>query len=164
MDKQFLLEQLRAQLRRTATGALEAAIDAADEARTAVDPTDRSADSGSAVELARMARGQGKRRDRALAELSALDAFNPRVLEETSSVRVGALVEIEDEETGEGRTFFLAPAGAGATLTGPGGDGHLTVVTPRSPLGRAVVGQHVGDVVQVEIKGEIREWAITWVG
>src|SRR5436309_425293 len=31
----------------------------------------------------------------------------------TASIRVGAIVEVEDADTGEGRTFFLAPVGAG---------------------------------------------------
>lgn len=164
MDKQNLLEQLRSQIRASAHGAHVAAVEAAQEAQSAMDPAARGLDSSSAVELAKMARGQNKRRERAMGELSALDTFNPRPLPETSPVRVGALVEIEDCESGEGRTFFLAPAGAGATLTGPGGDGHLTVVTPRSPIGRAVLGQEVGEVIDVTLKGEVREWEITWVG
>lgn len=164
MDKQDLLQQLRAQLRGSARGALESAVEAAEEARAAADPRERGADSSSAVELASTARGQARRRDRALSELSALEAFDPKPLPESAAVSVGALVEIEDEETGAGRTFFLAPAGAGATLHGPGGDGLLTVATPRSPIGRAVLGQRVGDVIDVTVEGELREWTITWVG
>jgi transcription elongation GreA/GreB family factor len=164
MDKQDLLRQLSSQIRRTAAGASEAAGEAADDARAAADPTDRQSDCGSAVELARMARAQDQRRRRALAELDALASFNPRPLSEKAAVSVGAIVEIEDEESGEGRTFFLAPAGAGATLQGPGGDGHLTVVTPSSPVGRAVLGRRVGDVVDVTLQGEVREWTVTWVG
>lgn len=164
MDKQDLLHQLRAQLRRTVEEAAGAATEAAEDARAAVDPGDRQLDTGSAVELARMARSQDKRRQRVLAELEALDAFHPRALPETAAISVGAIVEVEDEESGEGRTFFLAPAGAGAILEGPGGDGHLSVATPFSPLGRAVLGHRVGDVVDVTLKGDVREWTITWVG
>ncbi len=69
-----------------------------------------------------------------------------------------------DADSGEGRTFFLAPVGAGATLTGPGGDGFLSVVTPVSPIGRAVLGRKVGDVVDVTVDGDPREWTITWLG
>lgn len=164
MDKEDLLRQLESQLRRTANGAGEAATEAAGEARAASDPKERSADSGGAVELANMARSQDRRRQRALGELEALKNVDPQPLPETSAVRVGAIVEIEDEDTGQGRTFFLAPSGAGAMLHGPGGDGDLTVVTPRSPIGRAVLGRRVGDVVDVTLKGEVREWALTWVG
>ncbi|MCB9596256.1 MAG: GreA/GreB family elongation factor [Sandaracinaceae bacterium] len=164
MDKLHLLEQLRSHIQRSAEGAMAAAVEAASEARDAADPRERSADAGTAVEHASMARGQTRRRDRALAELSALEYFEPRPFDETAKVRVGALVEIEDEETGEGRTFFLAPAGAGTTLTGPDGDGLLTVVTPHSPVGRAVIGQRVGDVIDVTFGDDGREWTITWVG
>jgi transcription elongation GreA/GreB family factor len=164
MDKRDLLRQLSVQIRKTAEGASEAAAEAAEGARSAADPTDRQTDSGAAVELARMARGQDQRRQRAREELDALSVFNPRPLAENAPVSLGAIVEIEDEEAGIGRTFFLAPAGAGATLSGPDGDGHLTVVTPRSPVGRAVLGRRVGDVVDITIDGEVREWALTFVG
>ena len=73
------------------------------------------------------------------------------------------MVEIEDAEGGEGRTFFLAPAGAGVSLTGPGGDGFLSVVTPSSPIGRAVLGRKVGETIDVTVDGELREWTITFV-
>ena len=80
-----------------------------------------------------------------------------------STIAVGAIVEIEDEDSGEGRTFFLAPVGAGMTMSGPGGDGVLSVVTPASPIGRAVLGRRVGDVVDITVDGEIREWQISFV-
>ncbi len=68
-------------------------------------------------------------------------------------------------EDGElGRTFFLAPVGAGIELTGPGGDGFLSVDTPVSPIGKAVLGRKVGDSVEVTIQNEPREWTITYVG
>ena len=81
-----------------------------------------------------------------------------------AAIALGALVEVEDEDTGEGRTFFLAPTGAGVTLTGPGGDGFLSVVTPQSPIGRAVMGRREGDTVDVMIDGRERSWTIAWVG
>ncbi len=72
------------------------------------------------------------------------------------------MVEVEDGS--QGRTFFLAPVGAGVELHGPGGDGFLSVVTPASPVGKAVIGKRVGDTVEVLVQGEPREWAITYVG
>ena len=49
-------------------------------------------------------------------------------------------------------------------LTGPGGDGFLSVVTAASPIGRAVLGRRVGDSFEVVVEGNAREWTITWVG
>jgi transcription elongation GreA/GreB family factor len=37
------------------------------------------------------------------------------------------------------------------------------VVTPQSPVGRAVLGRRVGDTVEVTVQGEPREWTITFV-
>ncbi len=164
MDKLDLLRQLESQIRRAADGAQEAAAEAAGQAREALDPSARRGDTANAVELARMAKGQEKRQQRALEELARLQAFHPRPLPESAAVKIGAIVEIEEEETGRSRTFFLAPAGAGATLLGPGGDGHLTVVTPFSPIGKAVVGCRVGDSMDITLRGETREWELTWVG
>jgi hypothetical protein len=55
---------------------------------------------------------------------------------------------------------FEAPAGAGEELTGPGGDGFLSVVTPGSHFGRALMGKRVGDVIEVTVAGELTEWSI----
>lgn len=49
------------------------------------------------------------------------------------------------------------------TLLGPDGDGHLSVVTPASPIGRAVRGRRLNDIVDVTVKGDVREWKIVWV-
>ena len=70
---------------------------------------------------------------------------------------------MEDEE-GHGQTLFLAPVGAGEELIGPGGDGFFTVVTPKSPIGSAVLGKREGDGASARIRGELREWTVVWVG
>ena len=74
-------------------------------------------------------------------------------------IAIGASLEVEDE--GLGRTFFLAPVGAGVELAGPGHDGFLPVVTPLSPVGKTVLGRRVGETVEVTVQGEPREWTIT---
>jgi transcription elongation GreA/GreB family factor len=59
--------------------------------------------------------------------------------------------------------LFIAPAGAGIELTGPGGDGFLSVITPGSPIGRATKGRQLGDSIDVTVDGTTRTWEITWV-
>ena len=39
----------------------------------------------------------------------------------------------------------------------------FSVITPASPLGRAIIGRRQGDAVDVTIDGELRSYAITWV-
>ena len=97
-----------------------------------------------------------------MAELSLLTSFRPARLPAKAPIALGAIVEVEDEALG--RTFFLAPAGAGIELSGPGGDGFLSVVTPISPIGKAVLGRRLGESVEVTVQGEPREWTITFVG
>lgn len=163
MDKQELVTQLESKIREVLRMAGTSAQECASEAMNGASKQEKSTDARVAIEYASMARGQKQRADRAQHELRALCGFSPRPLGKRAVVEVGAIVEIEDVETGEGRTFFLAPVGAGMTLLGPDGDGHLSVVTPVSPIGRAVSGCRVGDVVDVTVKGELHEWTISWV-
>jgi transcription elongation GreA/GreB family factor len=164
MNKLDLVDQLRARLAETARAALAARNGAAAEARDGATPDEKREDARAAHQLGTLGRAQQRRAQQALAESDALTAFRPLPLPSTAAVTVGAIVEIEDDDSGEGRTFFLAPVGAGMTLTGPCGDGHLSVVTPASPIGRAVLGRKAGDVVDITVDGELREWQITYVG
>jgi len=164
MDKQLLVAQLVETLRASARVALSASEAAAVEAREGATPAARREDARTAIEYGGLARGQSRRAREALGAADALAGFRPAALPNGAAIGLGALVEIEDEDTGEGRTFFLAPAGAGVTLTGPGGDGFLSVVTPASPIGRAVLGRRPGDVIDVTVDGDVREWTITWAG
>ncbi len=163
MDKGTLLAQLEDQLRALARQAQDASVQAAQEARDGATEREKRADARVAIEYASLAKGQSRRAERAFRELSALGGFRAEPLAKGAAACVGAIVEVEDADSGEGRTFFLAPVGAGMTLTGPGGDGVLTVVTPASPVGRAVLGRRLGDTIDVTVDGDVREWTITWL-
>src|SRR4029079_9341548 len=145
---------------RTALAARDAA---AAEARDGATPDEKREDARAAHQLASVGRTHQRRAQQPLAESDRLAGFRPPSLPPNAAIAVGAIVEIEDADTREGRTFFLAPVGAGIALTGPGGDGHLSVVTPASPIGRAVLGKRSGEVVDVTVDGELREWQITYV-
>lgn len=164
MDKIELVAQLARHLESSARTALAARDAIALEAKEGATPDEKREDARAAHQVQSMGRAQQARAQQALANADALAAFKPRPFAPTSTIAVGAIVEIEDADSGEGRTFFLAPVGAGVTLTGPGGDGHLSVVTPASPIGKAVLGKKTGEIVDVTVEGECREWQITYVG
>ncbi|MBS1122837.1 MAG: GreA/GreB family elongation factor [Deltaproteobacteria bacterium] len=164
MDKTELVTQLARQLESSARTALSARDAVAAEARDGATPDEKREDARAAHQLASLGRSQQHRAQQALADADRLLQFRPTAFPPTARIAVGAIVEIEDAETREGRTFFLAPVGAGMTLTGPGGDGHLSVVTPVSPIGKAVLGRRTGEVVDVTVEGDLREWEITYVG
>jgi transcription elongation GreA/GreB family factor len=163
MDKRLLVEQLARRLRESARVAEQASEAAAEEARSGATPAERREDSRTALEFSRMARAQARRATQTRSDLDALAGWQPATLPAGASIELGALVEVEDEQ-GHGLTFFLAPVGAGEELAGPGGDGFLSVATPASPLGRAVIGRRVGDTVEVRLEGGLREWTIVWAG
>ena len=164
MDKKVLVDQLVEQLNTSARTALAARNAAAHEAKEGATPDEKREDARAAHQLQTMGKVQQSRAKQAQIDADSLATFRPAALSETAKISVGAIVEIEDAESGEGRTFFLAPVGAGVTLTGPGGDGHLSVVTPMSPIGKAVLGKKSGDIVDVTVEGDVREWQITYVG
>jgi transcription elongation GreA/GreB family factor len=164
MEKSNLVAQLMAQLEASARAALSSRDATAAEARDGATPDEKREDARAAHQLQSLGRAQQRRAQQAIADADALTAFKPKPFEPRSRIAVGAIVEIEDADSGEGRTFFLAPVGAGITLTGPGGDGHLSVVTPASPIGKAVLGRATGEVIDITVEGDLREWQITFVG
>jgi transcription elongation GreA/GreB family factor len=163
VNKLDLVHQLTRQLEGSARAALSARNADAAEARDGATPDEKREDARAAHRLASLGKQQQHRARTALADADRLLQFKPTALPTNAAIQLGAIVEIEDADTGEGRTFFLAPVGAGITLTGPGGDGHLSVVTPVSPIGKAVLGRRTGDVIDVTVDGDLREWQITYV-
>jgi transcription elongation GreA/GreB family factor len=150
MDKAFLAEQLGARLRQSVHSTQKMVHEAAQDARSGAD------------RAVNIAKGQLMRSERVRAELDALENFRPVSMGKGARVALGALVEIEGDDSG--RTLFLAPAGAGLELTGPGGDGFFSVITPQSPIGRAMMGKRVGDSFDVTVNGEALAYTITWIG
>ena len=60
---------------------------------------------------------------------------------------------------------WLAPyppdqIGVAPKFSGPGGDGFVSVITPKSPIGRALQGSHAGDSFEIVSKRREREWTV----
>ena len=102
-----------------------------------------------ALEQSYLARGQAARIEELRAAVAEVSAMPVRASPE-SRVALGVLVTLEEE--GEESTLFLAPAGGGERLA----EGQVQVVTPRSPLARALAGRREGDEVEVLLAGRAR--------
>ncbi|HLL24012.1 MAG TPA: GreA/GreB family elongation factor [Kofleriaceae bacterium] len=90
------------------------------------------------LEQSYLARGQAQR----VAELDAAAADVARLeLRACTSVSMGALVVVDDGA--ERRRYFVAPGGGGSELANK-----IQVITPVSPLGRALLGKRAEDVVE----------------
>jgi transcription elongation GreA/GreB family factor len=134
----------------TARAAHTAAVEGAthDEARAENDKDTRG------LEQSYLARGQAQRvteLETAVAETTALAlrSFGPG-----AAVAMSALVTVDEDGTEQ--RFFLAPHGGGTLL--PSG---VQVVTPSSPLGRALLGKQLDDEVELRLPGRVRRFIVT---
>jgi len=152
MDKAKLRAELLAvveQALEAARGAYAAAIEGAThpEARAENDKDTRG------LEQSYLARGQAQRVAELEAGVANVAAMALRRFGAGDPVASGALVGVEE---GGARThYFVAPAGGGSVLAGD-----VQVITPVSPLGRALAGKRIGDEVELKIGGKARELEI----
>lgn len=163
--KRYFVEELKRVYSERIASAARAEATAAEGADAIRSESTRREDTKAAAMEGRLSSGHRRRRKQAVAEMETLLDFAERGLRRfrpKDRVDVGALVDvrIEDEAGEEERTLFLLPVGSGAELTGPGGDGFVVVVAPKSPVGKALVGARVGDSFEVVVDGRDREWTV----
>ncbi|MEO6954092.1 MAG: GreA/GreB family elongation factor [Polyangia bacterium] len=168
LDKRFLIDQLATRLRDSAELARREGEEAREAAKSMQTEAEKKEDGRAFLELGSLATGQERRAREVTDALRALAQFHNRGLPKLgrkSPVELGAIVDVSVESARgtEERTYFLLPVGAGTELTGPDGDGFLSVITPASPVGRALLGKRAGDSVDVTIGGEAREWTLVEV-
>lgn len=167
--KKYFIEELKRRYQEVIASARKAEVDAsqaADEVRKQARNKD---DAKAGVEPGRMAGSHRRRRQRAVRELETLIEFangGARSLAPRTRVMLGSLVDVsiavrvDGKEGSEERTLFILPVGAGTELTGPGGDGFISVIGVHSPLGKALAGAEIGDEVEVVVQGRDREWSV----
>lgn len=164
--KHYFIEQLKDRYTETLGVARRAEVDARDASITMATASEKKEDARAALEFGALAKGQALRMRRAHEELEILGKFATRELppfSHASNIAMGAMVDVSvetDDGDSEERTLILLPVGAGTELTGPGGDGFISVITPWSPVGKSLLGKRAGDVIDVTIDGELREWTI----
>ena len=110
-----------------------------------------------ALEQSYLARGEAMRVDELKQALADVQSMRLRDFQSGGAAALGALVSVEDEA---GTTVsWLAPHGGGARLA----EGTVQVVTPKSPLGKALVGKCAGDECEVVLAGRTRTLTIVSV-
>lgn len=168
--KRYFVDELKRIYQERIAAAGRAESDARSEAEEIRTASNRREDAKSADLQSRLASGHRKRREQWVDEVDKLIAFSERGIPElapTARVGLGALVDVEiedDDGEREERTLFVLPVGAGTEVSGPGGDGFVAVVTPSSPVGRALVGARAGDSFEITIEGRERHWTVASVG
>jgi len=135
-------EELKAELLRALSAdleTLERAMQSAREGATHEEAKPENDKDTRALEQSYLARGQ------------ALRAFR-----EGQPAALGAVIRADED--GAALVFFLAPHGGGAKLVAG-----VQVVTPKSPLGRALLGKQAGDDCEVPLAGRIRSLSLVSV-
>ena len=112
------------------------------------------------LEASYLAAGQAKRVEEIRQSLSLCQNLALRPYDEQRGIEVGALLGLED---GKGREqwLFLAPDAAGLKVDLVGQ--LITVITPRSPLGKSLLGKFEGDEVEITVAGARQQFAVTEV-
>lgn len=103
-----------------------------------------------ALEQSYLARGQALRVEQLRAELAEVMALPTRDFGREEPVALGALVETEEDDRRQ--TLLIASARGGTKL-----QAGVQVVTPSSPLGKALIGRRTGDVCEIALPQRLRE-------
>lgn len=98
-----------------------------------------------ALEASYLAQGQANRARDIRLNLETYRTLALQTFDDSTPIRLTALVSLEDE-AGNVRRLFLGPNGGGMKIAAA--EGEIVVITPVSPLGRSLLGRQVGDELQ----------------
>lgn len=154
--KQSLKDELVGQLEGNLKS-LERAHQASREAATHEEAKPENDKDTRALEQSYVARGQAIRIEELRTNVAEVRAMPLHPFGEERPVALGALVVVEEND--QRFMIFLAPHGGGTALSG----GTVQVVTPKSPLGRALLGRRMGDDCEAHVGGRLRELSLLQV-
>jgi len=154
MNKQEVINLIIIQLEANISVAQQA-VDVARDTATHADCLGSSKYETMGLEASYLAQGQGTR----LLEVErSLEYFeNLTMADQATLVGLSSLVALNDEQGNHQLLWLAAEAGG---LKVQWGETEVTVITPRSPLGRALMGKVAGDEIAVHITGRTRHYEL----
>lgn len=155
-DKRSLLRLILEQLATDRRLLLQAAS-AAHAAATHAENVPDSKYETLSVEASYIAQGQANRAQEILLTIESYRSFEPQSFPNGSSIRLGALVLLEDGNDQQ-RRIFLGPAAGGLKLNDNGAE--IMVITPDSPLGRELLGKRAGEAFELTVVGQPHDYEI----
>jgi transcription elongation GreA/GreB family factor len=147
-DKSILITALLAALEQALSSA-RAAHRAAVEGATHAEARPENDKDTRGLEQSYLARGHAQRVAELEAGLAAIATMTVRGFAASELISMGALITVMEDDRQRG--FFMAPAGGGLVLSNS-----VTVVTPTSPIGRALLGRRLDDECEVSAGGQLR--------
>lgn len=151
MDKASLVSTILAQLHRD-LAVITAEADVSRENATGDEARAEGRYDTRALESSYLAQGQERLAAELREAIGAYQGLGARAFRAEEPVALGALVSVV--QAGGSSRYFLGPGGGGQTVALDGGD--VLVVTPQSPLGRALLGRRAGDTINGAVPGPLR--------
>ena len=148
MDKATLLQRIVTTLEHDMQ-VLRRAAQTAYEAATAEENIAENKYDTLGLEASYLATGQARRSAEIRQALLIYQQLLLRDYDPARGVQVSNLVTLEDEDGGQ-RRVFIGPEAAGLKIGE--GDGLVTVITPRSPLGQQLMGKKTDDEVSLGVQ------------
>jgi hypothetical protein len=134
----------------------KAAYDAAEAATHAEAKPENDKDTR-ALEASYLAAGQAERVRALESALKLLVGLELRDVGKTTPICASAVITLADDD-GAKTMFFMTPHGGGVRLELDGSS--VQVVTPQSPLGKALLGKTHGESFELRGKAGLREMTI----
>jgi len=154
--KKALLAGLVAHVEGEVATMRKAAYDAAEAATHAEAKPENDKDTR-ALEASYLAAGQATRVAELENALKLLVGIELKDIGKATPICASAVITLEDDD-GAHTLFFMSPHGGGVRLELDGKS--VQVVTPQSPLGKALLGKLHGDVIELRGKSGLREMTI----
>ena len=147
MNKKQIISDILAHLSQE----LDATINAANNAHLAATDDQSVAETQYdtlAIEASYLAEGQSRRVEEIQLAKQALEQFIIRDFQKDTAISLGALVQLA-EDISEQHWFFIAPAAGG--FRGVIENKNYTVITPNSPMAKAMLGKYVDDEIALMV-------------
>ena len=149
----LIIDKLRADL-----AVAKDALKASHEAATHAESKAENKYDTRGLEAAYLADGQRRRVHEIETALSSYRNLPVRS-HRNEAITLGALVSLESSDAQ--RWVFLGPDAAGLSVTVEGDE--VLVISPRSPLGKALLGCEEGDEAEIRVEGQSHRYSVVAV-
>ncbi len=157
MNKSIILEQILSVLRCDLT-ALQSAVKTAHESATHGESVAENKYDTRGLEAAYLAHGQAKRAEQIEVALRVYEAISPQFLQsQRREVGLSSLVLLTDHDD-QKRWLWLGEDAGGLKFSFDNRD--VTIVTPNSPLGAALMGRKQGDAFELRVADNLMEYEV----
>ena len=147
INKQALITLIISELKQALTQALSAANEAHAAAVDDQSVAETQYDT-LAIEASYLAEGQSRRVQEIQTAIKGYQSLNLIDFDENKAIAITALVQLSKDSQNQ-QWFFIGPAAGGFRCKLS--EQHITVITPQSPMGLALIGQYQEDDIDIKL-------------